>query len=275
MSDFVKSFTNHLRRKNHDDNVRFNQIIDWKVSTMKQRFGLLMAMALIGAIQTGKAGDVTGKVTLKGKAPAAQPISTASDPQCAKSQKEPTMQRFYVVDANGGLAEVFIHIKDGLTGKTIPAAPADPVVIDQVGCFYWPYVAGVQTGQKVMVKNSDPTSHNVHVDPDPKSGNKASNRMQPAGFKPLEFSFENPEVMLRFKCDVHPWMYAYMGVVNHPYFAVSGKDGTFTIKNVPPGKYIVEAVHRKSHPGGKGVTQEVTVGAEGGKADFTIDAPAQ
>jgi hypothetical protein len=94
---------------------------------------------------------------------------------------------------------------------------------------------------------------------------------QPAKGKDLEFKFDMPEVFVKFKCDVHPWMFAYVGVVENPYFAVTGKDGTFKIANVPPGKYQIEAVHRKSHPNGKGIVQEITVGPDGGKADFTVE----
>jgi hypothetical protein len=111
--------------------------------------------------------------------------------------------------------------------------------------------------------------HNVHLLP--KGGIKEFNRAQMAGQKPFEFIFDEPAVFLTFKCDVHNWMFAYAGVANHPYFAVTGKDGTFTLKNVPPGKYTLEAVHRKTHPSGKGVPQEVTVGADGVKADFVIE----
>lgn len=231
-----------------------------------------MALAVFGAVQAGMAADITGKVTLKGNAPVEKELPL--DPSCGKLHTVKPKTRFYLADGSGGLADVFIYIKDGLTGKTIPVA-AEPVVLDQLGCEYVPYVVGLQTKQTLLVKNSDPLLHNIHPRPAPNSGNKESNKAQVPGAKPFEYAFDNPEVFLKFTCDVHPWMFAYVGVLNHPYFAVSGKDGTFTIKNVPAGKYVVEAVHRKTHPTGKGLSKEVTVGADGGKVDFTIDAPAQ
>jgi hypothetical protein len=128
---------------------------------------------------------------------------------------------------------------------------------------------GLQTKQKLLVRNSDPVLHNVHPTPDPKLGNKEANRAQVPKSPDLVFTFDNPEVLLRFKCDVHPWMFAYAGVLEHPYYAVTGKDGSFKIANVPPGTYTIEAFHRKS---GK-ATQKVTVGTESQKADFTFEVP--
>jgi len=178
---------------------------------------------------------------------------------------------FYVVASDGGLAEVFVYIKEGLSGKTFPV-PSEPGVIDQKNCEYVPYVSGLQTKQKLLVKTSDPFMHNVHVQP-AVAGNVPSspNRAQMPKSPPFEFTFANPEISLKFKCDVHPWMFSYVSVVEHPFYAVTGKDGTFTIKNVPAGKYTVEAVHRKTHPNGKGISQEVNVGSDGGKADFVVE----
>lgn len=220
------------------------------------------------------AGDITGKITLKGKPAPEKQLPVANDPFCGKlfAGKPIPTTRFYVVDANGGLADVFVYLKEGVTSK--PAPPAEPVKLDQKGCEYLPYVLGLQTKQKLLVSNSDPLLHNVHPTPTV-AGNKESNRAQAANQAPLEYMFDNPEVFLRFKCDVHPWMFAYVGVVDHPYFAVSGKDGTYKIANVPPGDYVIEMVHRKTHPSGKGTTQKMKVGPDGAKADFTIEAAAQ
>ena len=168
---------------------------------------------------------------------------------------------------------MFVYIKEGLGDKKFPPS-SEPSILDQVGCEYTPYVLGLQTGQKLLVKNSDPLLHNVHPTPTV-PGNPESNKAQIAGAKPLEYVYNNQEVFLRFKCDVHNWMFAYVGVVNHPFFAVSGKDGTFKIANVPPGKYVIEAVHRKTHPQGKGITKEVTVGADSQKLEFTVEIPAK
>ncbi len=234
----------------------------------------LTAMACVGSVQMALAGDITGKITLKGTPDPEKQLPVAGDPFCGKlfAGKPIPTTRFYVVDASGGLADTFVYLKEGVTSK--PAPPTTPVVLDQSGCEYLPYVVGVQTGQPLLVKNSDPLLHNVHPTPTV-AGNKEANLAQAPGAKPLTFSFANPEVFLRFKCDVHNWMFSYVGVVAHPYFAVSGKDGTFKIANVPPGEYVIEAVHRKTHPGGKGVTQKLKVGADGAKADFTIELAAK
>lgn len=228
-----------------------------------------MASAALASLQIAFGGDLTGKVTLKGT-PAAEAVLPL-DPTCGKLHAVPLKTRFYLVGADGGLGDVVVYIKDGLTGKTFEV-PATPVEVDQKACEYLPYVATVQTGQKIMVKNSDAFMHNVNVQfTDP--GNKPANpnQAQMAGSKPFQYSFAKPEVFLKFKCDVHPWMFSYLTVVDHPFHAVTDKDGKFTIKNVPAGKYTVEAVHRKTHPGGKGVAQEVTVAADGAKADFVVE----
>jgi len=234
---------------------------------MKKLLLTLAAGALLATLLPAQAGDITGKVTLKGTPPAAPQLPF--DPMCGKLHTMPKHMPWYVVGKGGELADVFIYLKDGVTGKKyeVPAAPA---VLDQVGCEYLPYVLGAQTGQTVRALNSDPLLHNVHPTPTV-AGNKEMNRAQLPKGPPLDHVFPNQEVFVRFKCDVHPWMFAYVGVIDHPFFAVSGKDGTFTIKNVPPGKYTIEAVHRKTHPSGKGETKEVTVAADGGKVDFVIE----
>ncbi len=234
---------------------------------MKMTNRLLVAAALMGTMQWASAADITGKITLTGTPPPEKDLPL--DPSCGNMHKEKPKTRFYVVDAGGGLADTFIYIKDGLSGKTIPA-PTTAVELDQRGCEYVPYVFGLQTKQKLVVKNSDPLLHNIHVTPTV-AGNKESNKAQMANGKPFEYTFDSAEVLLRFKCDVHPWMFAYAGVVDHPYFAVSGKDGTFKIANVPAGNYVIEAFHRKA---GK-VEKKVTVGSDGQKADFSLAVPAQ
>ena len=230
----------------------------------------LTTASLLAVVGLSSAGDITGKITLKGTPSPEKPLPL--DPACGKTRTEqglePAKTRFYAVGKDGALADVFVYLKSGVIGK--PAVPATPTVIDQKGCEYTPYVAGAMVGQKVLVKTSDPVLHNVH--PTPVLPNREYNRAHLPGSPPLEFSWDNQEILLRFKCDVHPWMFAYVGIVDHPYFAVSGADGSFKIADVPPGKYTVEAFHRKS---GKPLTQEVTAGADGAKADFTIEVPAQ
>ena len=216
----------------------------------------------------GGSAGISGKVILKGTPPPEKDISLTAD--CGTHHAAGLKTRFYVVGEHGGLADVFISIKDGLAGKTYDA-PSEPVVLDQVGCEYTPYVIGLQTGQKLLVKNSDPLMHNVHSIPRA-TGNKESNKAQMPRGKELEYAFASPELFVPFKCDIHPWMFAYVGVIDHPFFGVSGNDGKFQLKNVPDGKYVVEAYHRKA---GK-QTHEITV-ADGKSApvEFTFEVPGQ
>jgi hypothetical protein len=226
----------------------------------------LTAALLVSLLQLASAADITGKMTLKGTPPPEVPIPF--DPSCGKFHTEKATTRFYVVGPGGELGDVFVYIKEG--AKATPA-PAEAKVLDQVGCVYTPYIFGLQTKQKLVIKNSDPgILHNVHVLPDPKSGNKEVNQAQLKG-QELVKTFDSPEVLLHFKCDVHNWMHAYAGVLDHPYYAVSAKDGTFKIANVPPGKYVLEAYHRKA---GK-LTKEITISDQSQAADFTFEVPAK
>ena len=239
---------------------------------MKLNSWILTSTAVCAALNLVSAGDITGKISLKGMPPAEKDIDHSKDPNCGQTIKTPLKTRFYVTDGSGGLGDVVVFIKSGLEGKKFPA-PEKPALIDQTGCEYTPYVSAIQTDQKLLVRNSDKTFHNVHPTPQV-PGNKEDNKAQLAGAPDLTFTYPAQEIPLKFSCNVHPWMIAYVAVVSHPFFAVSAKDGSFTIKGVPPGKYTVEAFHRKSHgPAGKGVTQEVTVGADGAKANFTVEVP--
>ena len=235
---------------------------------MKMNKRFLIAAALMGAMHTASAADITGKITLTGTPPPEKELPL--DAMCGKMHTVAPKTRFYVVDAKGGLADTFVYIKDGLSGKTFPV-PSEPAVLDQIGCEYVPYVFGLQTKQKLLVKNSDPLLHNVHVIPTVPA-NKESNKAQMAGSKPFEYTFNSPEIFLRFKCDVHIWMFSYVGVLDHPFFSVSGKDGTFKIANVPPGKYTIEAWHRKA---GKVEKKDVTVGGDSQKVDFSLAVATQ
>lgn len=238
---------------------------------MKTMTHLALLAALAAGLQTATAGDITGTITLKGTPPPEKPITQLKDDvNCGKMHTEPVFTRFYVVGKAGELADVFVTLK-GISGKsTGPSAP--PLVIDQKGCEYVPYVAACQTGQKIVVKNSDPFLHNVHPTPvNTAGGNKESNMAQMAGGADLTFVFPAAENFLRFKCDVHPWMFSYVNVVDHPYFDVTGKDGKFTIKNVPPGKYTLVAMHRRAAPAPAGFEKEIEVTADGAKVDLVLD----
>lgn len=225
-------------------------------------------MLLAGAV-TAQAADITGKIVLKGTPPPEKPLPL--DPACGKLwPNEKPKTRFYVTGADAGLGDVFVYIKN-FTGKA--EASSKPALLDQKGCEYVPYVLGLQTGQKLLVRNSDPVLHNVHATP---KVNKEFNLAQMAGGKDIERSFDQPEVLVRFKCDVHPWMFAYVGVLPHPYHAVTDKDGKFKIEGVPAGKYTLVAFHRKAHgTEDKAVTQEITVGDAAVSANFSVDVAAQ
>lgn len=233
---------------------------------MRKMLVSLTSLAVLA--QVALAGEITGTITLKGTPPAEKDITPLKqDPTCGKFHATMPKTKFYVVGANSGLADVVVSLKD-ISGKSTGASAA-PALLDQKGCEYIPAIIAIQTGQKLNVKNSDPVLHNVHAQPDPKSGNKEQNLAQLAGSPDLSFTFAKPEQFLKFKCDVHPWMFAWVSVFDHPYFAVSGKDGTFKIANVPPGKYILEAAHRKAGT----ITQEIEV-KEGAplKVDLSLDA---
>lgn len=236
---------------------------------MKLNRFLAVVAGFTAVLQVATAGNITGKVTLKGTpAPEKEIPQIKDDANCGKLHTAPVKTRFYVVGAGGELADTVVMLK-GITGKSTGAAAA-PLIVDQKGCEYIPYVAAAQTGQKIVVKNSDPTMHNVHPTPvNAAAGNKEDNKAQFPGGADLTFAFPGAENFLRFKCDVHPWMFSYITVVDHPYFAVTGKDGTFTIKDVPAGKYTLVAMHRKA--AATGVEQAIEVTADGAKADFTLE----
>lgn len=233
---------------------------------MKSSITLLAGIALAGSLQNVSAAEISGKVTLKGTPPPERAIPL--DAACGKSQPEGVKTRLYVVGDGGALANVFVYIKEG--AKASEAAGEAPL-LDQVGCEYQPYVMGVQTGQKFKIRNSDPVMHNVHATPKPAAGNKEFNFAQVTKGQVNEKSFDKAEVLVRMKCDVHPWMFAYVGVVDHPHFAVTGKDGSFKLPNLPAGKYTIEAFHLKAGT----AMQEITVGADDKKtADFTLEFKA-
>jgi plastocyanin len=226
-----------------------------------------MLVTSLVALQSATAADITGTVTLKGTPPKEKEITPImADANCSKLHTKTPTTQFYVVGPKGELADVVVSL-EGISGKSTGAS-APPVVLDQKGCEYVPYVFAVQTGQKIVVRNSDPVLHNVHDVPGTGSENKERNEAQLPNGPDLTFSFDHPEMFLKFKCDVHQWMFSYASVFDHPYFAVTGKDGSFKIANVPPGKYKLQAAHRKAGT----ATQDIEV-KEGqpAKADFTLE----
>jgi plastocyanin len=189
------------------------------------------------AIDPATAGEIRGVVTFKGAAPKLKPLDMTADPGCP-SQPQPSDA---VVVSGGKLANVFVYVKEGLPQGTF-AVPSEPVVLDQKGCRYIPHMLGIMVGQPLKITNTDTADHNVHDMP---SNNPSWNESQMPTDKPILKSFPNPEMMIPVQCNQHPWMRAYINVMPHPYFAVSAADGSFQIKNLPPGEYTLAAVHEK------------------------------
>ena len=186
------------------------------------------------------AGTISGKINFSGKQ-ASRKINMDADPQCAKLHPSPVSDESIAVNKNGMLANVFVYIKNGLENKNFEP-PANPVVIDQNGCWFNPRVLGIQVGQTLQVKNSDPVTHNIHPLPEI---NREWNQSQAPDSEPFMRKFTQPEVMIKVKCNIHAWMHAWVGAIAHPYFAVTGADGTFQLKSVPPGNYTIEIWHEE------------------------------
>ena len=202
-------------------------------------------------VDASKTGNITGRVTFEGTPPANEPIPMAADPVCARENSSGATFDTVVVD-NGGLENVFVYVKDGL-GDYYFDVPADAVTLDQKGCRYTPHVLGLRVGQPLEIVNSDATMHNVHAVP---SVNREFNFSQHVPGMKERKTFTAREVMVRFKCDVHIWMSAFAGVLDHPYFAVTANGGQFQLKGLPAGTYTVEAWHEKLGTS----SQSVTVG---------------
>src|SRR5262245_33005191 len=188
-----------------------------------------------GAVKySGATGNASGVVAFSGAVPPAKKIDSSADPVCG--QRNPNLETENTVVKDGKLANVFVYIKDGTTadGKKVGDfawdTPATSVQLDQNGCHYRPHVLGVQTNQKISITNSDPTTHNIH--PTPRQ-NPEWNQSQPNGAAPIEKAFARAEILVPVKCNQHPWMKAYIGVMKTPFFAVSADNGSFTLKNVP------------------------------------------
>ena len=209
---------------------------------------------------TGTSG-VKGSIVFKGEAPEPKAITMSADPVCQKIHSEPVYSELVTVNDNGTLKDVFIYVKAGLEGKSYPV-PSGEVVFDQRGCKYTPHVVGMQAKQTLKILNSDDTLHNVHALP---ANNDQFNYAMPKFMKQKTATFANPEVMVRVKCEVHPWMGAWIGVLSHPFFSVSDEGGTFSIEGLPAGDYTIEAWHEKYGQ----ATEQVSL-AEGDVQDLTF-----
>ena len=211
---------------------------------------------------TENAAAVRGVVKFEGTAPRSVPINMAADPSCAKQHPTPVLGQDIVTDAKGGLQNVIVFVADGLSQQAFEP-PSQAVVLDQKGCMYQPHVLAMQANQPMEVVNDDPTSHNIHPVP---ANNREWNKSEPPGSK-AEETFPREEIAIPVKCNIHPWMRGYVAVFKHPYFAVTGKDGSFDLSSLPPGTYTIKAWHEKLGTS----MQKITVGANETKAiDFVF-----
>jgi plastocyanin len=225
-----------------------------------------MGMIAVLSIGTITAGEIKGRVKYIGKSPKAKRIRMDADPVCAASHQEAAKAESFIVDADGNMANVIVYLKGvEYNGKT----PSKEVIIDQKGCVYSPHVLGVQAGQPLKILNSDATMHNIHGLP---KINKEFNFGMPKSLKQKTVTFNKAEDVFVIKCDVHPWMKSYTQVFDHPYFAVSGSDGSFSISNVPDGTY--EAIAWQEKFGNKRImTQSVTVKSGDAELNFSFERP--
>lgn len=210
------------------------------------------------------AGTVAGKINFEGTPPSQESLKMDADPVCQMQHSQEVFAEKIVVNKNGTLKNVLISVKEGLGEKKFDV-PTEPVIMDQKGCQYKPHVFGIRVGQTLKILNSDDTLHNIHC-----KTRQASlfNLAMPFKGLELEQKFEKAD-MVKFVCEVHPWMSAYAGIFSHPYFSVSGDEGTFEIKDLPAGSYVIEAWHEKYGS----QTQNVTLGEGESKAiDFVFKA---
>jgi plastocyanin len=226
----------------------------------------LVAVSLSPGVAAA-ASSITGTVTFDGKVPTLRPLTMDADPACAKKHSGPVPSEMLVLGNGNTMGNILVWVSKGLpAGKTWPA-PKTPVVLDQKGCVYVPHVMGIMVGQAYRILNSDGILHNVHALP---KINRGFNRPMPATVKEATATFDKPEPVFQIKCDVHPWMSAYVGVFTHPFFSVTAKDGKFTLSGLDPGTYELTAWHERLGT----QTASVTVGANETKSqNFKFTTP--
>lgn len=217
------------------------------------------------AAEPAGTATIGGTVHFEGTAPERTPLDV--NRECMQTRDEPPLSQSVVVNDNGTLRWVFVYVKEGLGEQAFPVS-SEPAILDQQGCMYAPHVFGAQVGQPIQIRNSDPFQHNIHALPEV---NRPFNFSQPVQGMESERTFQQPEVMVRIKCDVHGWMEAWAGIVPHPYHSTTGEQGGYSLANLPAGEYVVEAWHEEYGT----QTQTVTVGdGETVTADFTFSPEA-
>jgi hypothetical protein len=215
------------------------------------------------------ASTISGTITFTGKPPVLRPLAMDADPACAKMHPKPVLAEMLVLGSGQSMGNVMVYVSKGLpAGKTWPA-PKTPVTLDQKGCVYVPHVMGIMVGQPYRILNSDGILHNIHTLP---KVNPSFNRAMPATLKETSTSFGKPEAIFNIKCDVHPWMSAYIGVFTHPFFSVTGADGKFSISGLDAGTYEITAWHERL--GTQTATVTVT-GSDTKSQDFKFAVPGK
>lgn len=228
--------------------------------TLKAKWEFAAAGPAAPSPDTDSGGALVGKVSFTGQSPQGRKIDMAADPQCGNSH---ATSEELVAGPGNALANVVVFVSSGLEKRPYEP-PQDPVVIEQKGCQYHGHVVAMEAGQKLLVKNSDPTTHNIHPLP---QNNREWNQSQAQGVPPIEASFAREEIAIPVKCNIHPWMKGYIAVFKHPYFAVTDKEGSFVLKGLPPGTYTITAWQEKLGT----LNQNVTVGAkEEKKVEFVF-----
>jgi plastocyanin len=236
-------------------------------------YGFRPAAVLVAAVVWPSvalaASSVSGTVTFTGTAPALRPLTMDADPICAKKHTGPVASEMLVLGKGNTMGNIMVFVSKGLpSGKTYPV-PTTPVTLDQNGCQYKPHVMGIMAGQPYKILNSDALAHNVHTLP---KVNKSFNQSMPGTLKETTTKFDKPEPIFQVKCDVHPWMSAYIGVFSHPYYSVTTADGKFTITGLDPGTYEITAWHERLGT----QTASITVAANDKKTqDFKFAMPAK
>ncbi|HTZ73304.1 MAG TPA: carboxypeptidase regulatory-like domain-containing protein [Candidatus Aquilonibacter sp.] len=213
-------------------------------------FLIFGCLAMTLASPPADTGTITGKVTYTGTPPKPRPIDMSKEPACSMAHSTPAMSQVVATGPGNSLANVVVYVSAGDQGST---APSKAVKLDQKGCEYVPHVVVLQVGQVLEISNNDPASHNIQAS---SKINPSFNKGQPAGSAPVEVKYDKPE-FIHVKCNIHPWMSAWLAVVNTSHSAVTDQDGAFRITGLPPGKYTLSAWQEQA-----GLqTQEVTVGA--------------
>ena len=238
----------------------------WIYTEENVRNNIIKILILLSVFTFGFAGDIQGKITFDGKAPKMKSLRMDADPVCVANNEVAPRKEWLILDENNGLKNVLVFVKESPSNSLSSdySPPETPAVIDQNGCVYIPHVLGVMVGQDLDILNSDGTLHNIHALP---KVNKEFNNAMPRSKKRMTVQFDKSEAPFKVKCDVHPWMGAFIGVFDHPYFAVTGDDGSYVISGLEPGVYVIEAWHEKLGS----QTANVTVGDSA--ANFTFTKP--